>query len=362
MNIRLTSLLEKVLLVFLFIIFIYYGKIFLLPLCFGGILATLFLPFCQFMERNKIPKILAVIACLLTLLLIISGIISVLGWKISGILNDINQMKEKIIEASNNFQQYIFQQFDITVADQLIIIAREQPSYTDILQTTAGSISALLTNLIVIYLYFLFLLYYRGHIKQFLLKLSKENNRAEMENIILNTTKVSQQYLIGISKVIMCLWILYSIGFSLIGVKNAIFFAVLCGFLEIIPYLGNIFGTFITIFIAGIQGGDITLLVSIAVVYIIVQTFQGWVLEPFILGSQVKINPLFTIIVLILGKLLWGIPGIILAIPLTAMFKIVCDHVESLKPYGFLIGEIETINKKKSFLLKNSKYLGSKTN
>jgi predicted PurR-regulated permease PerM len=58
------------------------------------------------------------------------------------------------------------------------------------------------------------------------------------------------------------------------------------------------------------------------------------------LGPQVKINPLFTIIVLILGQLLWGIPGVILAIPLTAMFKIVCDHVESLKPYGFLIGEI----------------------
>jgi predicted PurR-regulated permease PerM len=59
------------------------------------------------------------------------------------------------------------------------------------------------------------------------------------------------------------------------------------------------------------------------------------------LGPQVKINPLFTIIALVLGELLWGIPGIILAIPLTAMLKIICDHIEPLKPYGFLIGEIE---------------------
>jgi len=50
---------------------------------------------------------------------------------------------------------------------------------------------------------------------------------------------------------------------------------------------------------------------------------------------------LFTIIVLVLGELLWGIPGIILAIPMTAIIKIVCDHIESLKPYGFLIGETE---------------------
>jgi predicted PurR-regulated permease PerM len=70
---------------------------------------------------------------------------------------------------------------------------------------------------------------------------------------------------------------------------------------------------------------------------------HGWVLEPLILGHQVKINPLFTIIALIIGDLLWGIPGIILAIPLTAIFKIICDHIEPLKPYGFLIGEIKIV-------------------
>jgi predicted PurR-regulated permease PerM len=75
-------------------------------------------------------------------------------------------------------------------------------------------------------------------------------------------------------------------------------------------------------------------------------------LEPLILGPQVKINPLFTIIVLILGQLVWGISGIILAIPLTAMFKIVCDHVESLKPYGFLIGELEGPKKSPNFFRK----------
>jgi predicted PurR-regulated permease PerM len=60
-----------------------------------------------------------------------------------------------------------------------------------------------------------------------------------------------------------------------------------------------------------------------------------------IVGSQVKLNSLFTIIALVLGEILWGLPGIFLAIPLMAMFKIVCDHVEPLKSYGFLIGAIE---------------------
>jgi predicted PurR-regulated permease PerM len=56
-------------------------------------------------------------------------------------------------------------------------------------------------------------------------------------------------------------------------------------------------------------------------------------------GAEVNINPLFTIIAIVLGETVWGIPGMILAIPLLGIFKIICDNVESLKPYGFLIGE-----------------------
>jgi len=55
---------------------------------------------------------------------------------------------------------------------------------------------------------------------------------------------------------------------------------------------------------------------------------------------------------MVLGELVWGVAGIFLAIPLIAMFKIVCDHIESLKPYGFLIGEIETPKKAPGFIAK----------
>ena len=57
---------------------------------------------------------------------------------------------------------------------------------------------------------------------------------------------------------------------------------------------------------------------------------------------------------MVIGELVWGIPGIFIAIPLIAMFKIVFDHVESLKPYGYLIGEVETI-KSEPVLIKKIK-------
>lgn len=333
------------LLVFLVIAALYFGKVFFMPLCFGGIFATLFLPMCQWLERKKLPKVLAVITCLLTILLVVGSVLSVLGMKVASLIKDVELLKLRAIASADRFQNYIFNHFGLSVADQLLLLKQEQPSYSNLMQSMAGSISGLLANLVLIYIYFIFLLYYRGHIKHFLLKLSPENQRPEMENIIKNTTKVSQQYLIGLAKMIFLLWVMYGIGFSIIGVKNAIFFAILCGILEVVPYLGNIFGTLITLFVASLQGADLPLLVQIAIVYSIVQTIQGWLLEPLILGPQVKINPLFTIIVLIIGQLLWGISGIILAIPLTAMFKIICDKVESLKPYGFLIGEIAVSRK-----------------
>jgi predicted PurR-regulated permease PerM len=211
-----------------------------------------------------------------------------------------------------------------------------------ILQAFATSLSSILGSLVLILVYVLFLLYYRSHLKQFILKLSGINQREEMEKVIYIVAHVSQQYLVGLSKMIGCLWVMYAIGFSALGVKNALFFAFLCGILEIVPFIGNITGTSLTILVSAVQGESVPTLIGIAAVYALVQFIQGWILEPIIVGSQVKINPLFTIIALVVGQLLWGVPGIFLAIPLIAMFKIVCDHFESLKPIGFLIGETES--------------------
>ncbi len=117
------------------------------------------------------------------------------------------------------------------------------------------------------------------------------------------------------------------------------FFAVLCGLLEIIPFVGNIIGTVLTALMVLVQGGETAVLAGVLVTYAVIQFFQSYVLEPFVVGSKVNINPLFTILALVAGELVWGIAGMILAIPLLGIFKIICDHTDSLKPYGYLIGE-----------------------
>ncbi len=315
----LSAVIKKILLIFLIILGLYFAKDFLIPLSIGGILATLFLPFCNWMEAKKIPKSIAVIFCLLTLLLSIFILVSLLEYKITELLSDITMLKQKALESFGQIQKYIFKHLDLSIEEQFKILKNEQPSYSNILQIVFDSISYLVSSIILILVYFVFLLYYRNHIKNFILQLTSLSQKAEVENIIHSATLVSQQYLLGLSKMIFLLWIMYGIGFSILGVKNAIFFAVLCGLLEIIPFIGNIIGTLITVLVVALHGADVSLMFGIVITYGIVQTIQGWILEPLILGPQVKINSLFTIIAIVLGELIWGIPGIILAIPLTAI-------------------------------------------
>ncbi|WP_255702301.1 AI-2E family transporter [Flavobacterium sp. SM15] len=352
MTITNTSIIKKILLLILVFTGIYYSKVFLMPLLFAGILATLFLPFCNWMETKKLSKSMSVLLCFLTLTIIVLGIILLLSWKISELINDIALVKQKAIETGINIQDYIFNHLNITVEEQFKILKDEQPSYSSIVQIVVGSLTYIFSNFILVMVYFIFLLYYRIHIKNFILKLAGISQRSEMEKVIYSASNIAQQYLIGLSKMIFYLWIMYGVGFSSIGVKNAVFFAILCGLLEIVPYIGNIFGITITVLVSALHGVSFPILIGIVIIYGTVQFIQGFILEPLLLGPQVKINSLFTVIALVLGGLLWGIAGIILAIPVTAIFKIICDNVETLKPYGFLIGVPNGIIKEKGFIEK----------
>jgi predicted PurR-regulated permease PerM len=335
------SIIKKLTLLFLVVGGLIFAKPFLMPLCIGGILATLFLPFCNWMEQKRLPKGLAVFICFITLLIIITGILLLLGFKVAELLTDVALLKQKAITIVAQIKNYIFNHLGISIAKQTQILKAEQPSVGGIMQTVVSSVSATLANMSLVFIYFLFLLFYRLHLKQFLLKLVKPAQRHATEPIIGSVAKVSQQYMLGMFKMIVCLWLLYGIGFSVLGVKNAIFFAILCGVLEIVPYVGNLTGSVLTLLVAALHDASPSVLGGIVLIYVSIQLFQGWILEPLILGAQVKINALFTIIALVLGQLIWGIAGIVLAIPLTAMFKIICDHVEALQPYGFLIGEVK---------------------
>lgn len=346
MTITASSAIKKLLLLVLFFAGLYFAKDFLMPIVIGALMATLYLPMCRWLEEKKVPRFIAVFLCLLTILLLASGVAALLGWQISGLMEDADKIKQKALQVFTSIQQYIFAHLGIPAKKQMDLLKDQQSNMGNVVSRILASTGYVLTSSLLMLVYFFLLMYYRSHLKEFILKLVAPEQQIETKKILSDATRVSQQYLVGLAKMIVCLWIMYGIGFSIVGVKSALFFAVLCGLLEIVPFIGNITGTSITILVAAAQGGSTPMLLGIAGTYGLVQFIQGWVLEPIIVGPQVKINPLATIVALVLGELIWGIPGIILAIPVTAVLKIIFDHVTPLKPYGFLIGEIEDGNNK----------------
>jgi len=321
-------------------------------LCFGGLLAMLFLPLSRWFESKKIPKGLSILLCIIIFLGLITGIIWLISWQISDLASESTDIENKIQKMISKAKDYIGTHFGISKKQQEKIITEQTEQNGGMLSNLGSSLTGFVVDFILVLVYIFLFMFYRRRIKTFILQLISSQQKKNTETIIHDIEKVSQQYITGLGMMIACLWIMYSIGFSIVGVKYAVLFAIICGLLEIIPFIGNLTGTLLAILMVVIQGGGTGMVLGVVITYVIVQFLQTYLLEPLVVGAEVNINPLFTIIILVLGELIWGIPGMVLAIPLLGIVKIICDHIPSLKPYGYLIG---SDRKKKNILLKRKK-------
>ena len=344
---------------FLFLVFagLYYARAFLIPVAFAGLLSMLFLPISRKLENRGWSRAMAVLVCVLMLVLVIAGIVGLITWQITDLASDVNNMEQSVQQMINKFRQFISTNLGISKEQQDQLLKSQQSSggqAGSILTGFAGSVMGILVDLLLVLVYIFLFMYFRRHLKAFILKLVPQAEKKNAQSIIHDIQQVAQQYLSGLGLMIVGLWIMYSIGFSIVGVKNAFFFAILCGLLEIVPFVGNLTGNALTILMALTQGGGINMVIGILITYAIVQFIQSYILEPLVVGAEVNINPLFTIIIIVVGETVWGIAGMVLAIPLLGIVKIICDHIEPLKPYGFLIGE-ETKKKNKGGLIEKFK-------
>jgi len=330
-------------LTFLIICGLYFAREFLIPLAISALFAMLFVPLCRWFENRGINSAVASILCLLILLVIVATIIALLSWQASGISEDLSQIVSRLLEIMDDIRQFIARNLGISTDKQKQWLeGQAAPQSSGAMGMTGlvlSSIMGIIIDSILVLVYTFLFIYSRSHLKKFILMLVPDSASKETEKIIRDGGKVAQRYISGLGTMIVILWVMYSIGFSIVGVENAIFFAILCGLLEIVPFIGNITGTTLTVLMVISQGGSNGMIIGVIATYLFVQFIQTYILEPLVVGSEVNLNPLFTILVIVLMEIIWGIPGMILAIPMLGIIKIICDHVKSLNPYGFLIGK-----------------------
>lgn len=326
------------------VVFLYFAKPFLVPVCIAGLLAMLFLPLSRRLEKAGLHRGLAsVISCLLVILILIAAG-TALSLEVRNLATDMIRFQEQVTEAIQKLRAFIVSVLGLSLESQEALLtdqgSAEGNGGSSIFIGTLNYASTFIINILIVIIYTFFFLSMRGHLKKFIIMAVGEGSKENTEVIIRDISMVGQHYLRGISLMILSLWLMYGIGFSLIGVKYALFFAILCGLLELVPFIGNFTGTLLTVLMSISWGADNRLIMAILITYGTIQFIQSYFLEPLVVGSGVNLNPLFSIMALVGGEMIWGIPGMILALPLLGMLKIIFDHIESLKPYGFLIGRL----------------------
>lgn len=323
-------------------IILYFGEPVFMPLAIAGVLALVFMPLCKWMERRGVGMVTSSILCGFLFMVIVGAVVLFISYYFKRMAADLTGVVDTISGYNRQIRVYLHDRFGVKGLAKESVMPIPLPSDAGGFSKIATSIMSVtlsvVINLVLIIIYMIMLLCLRGQIKLFILKLVKPEYREETREVISRSALVVQRYLLGLFFVIACLWVMYSIGFSLVGVRNALFFAILCGLLEVVPFVGNITGSTLTSIMALSQGGGMSMVLGVLGTYALIQFIQFYIITPLVMREQVNIHPLFTIVILIAGELVWGIPGMILAIPALGIFKIVCDHVEALHPFGYLLG------------------------
>lgn len=324
-------------------VILYFGRTILIPIAFAALLAMLMAPLCSWLEHKGISRVVAVIACILILLLFILAMLGIVVIQVSNFSENLPELEQKVASVLSGIQNFIQAKFDIAPQKQVEILKNQiqgiSKSATNFFTNILGGTIGVIGSLLLIMVYTFLLLYNHERYEVFFLKFTHHKSKDEAREMFRKIAHVSQRYLQGRVLSILILTVLYAIGLLIIGIKNAVLLSAVAALFTIIPYVGPfIGGLFPTVMALVTEDSFYPALWVIAVLFLI-QTIDNYFIEPYVVGGEVNLSAMATIFILIAGGLLWGISGTILFLPLLGIFKIIFDHVPSLKPYGYLIGD-----------------------
>jgi predicted PurR-regulated permease PerM len=181
-------------------------------------------------------------------------------------------------------------------------------------------------------------LFYQPILLEFIHRLFGKDYHNSVSEIIGQVKTVIQRYLFGLLIEAVLVAILDTAALLIFGIEYALLLGILGALLNMIPYIGGLVAVAMPMMVALVTKTPVYA-IYVMIAYYIIQLIDNNFIVPKIVASKVKINALFSIIVVIAGNALWGIPGMFLSIPVLAIVKLVCDHIEPLKPWGFLLGD-----------------------
>lgn len=336
---------SRLLVLFLIIALAYFLKSLLVPVLFATILAITLFPLCRLLERWKLPRAMASIISVIVATLVVAGLLYFIVNQVIVIGKNGEDLSKNFVNIYDSIQTFFERKFGVEPGE-LTNRLREQGQNAlsnagTYLSAAFSSAGGTLANAVLVPLYIFFFLYYRDFFAEFFILVSRSSSPEKTLSIIREIYNVVQSYLLGMVMVMGIVAILNTIGLLFLGIQYAWFFGTLAALLILIPYLGIAIGSIIPALFALATMDSYWYALGIIIWFQVVQFLEANFITPNIVGGQVSLNPLVAIISLFLGGMIFGLAGLILALPIVASLKIILNQNESTRPFSFLIGEPE---------------------
>lgn len=321
---------------------IYMGNKILMPLSVSFFFALLLLPIVNFLENKlKFHKILSVTSSVIVFVLLIASVFTFLGSEVGSFYKDMPKVERNIDKHINTMKRWVKNELGINYYKQkeyIEEVKQVQEGDQRLIEIDFGSFSQTLLNILLIPIYIFLILIYRHRISRFLKMKVADKHHTKLDKILHEIKTVVRNYIAGLGLQVIIVSILTATGFYFIGLKYFIFLGVLTGLLNLIPYIGIWIASIISLLVALSESNEFGVLLGVVIVISVTQVLDNNILVPKVVGSQVSINALASILVVIIGGTLAGVGGMFIAIPSLAILKIVFDNIPELKPWGHLIG------------------------
>ncbi len=318
------------------------AKMFLYPLALAVLFAYLLYPLANFLEKKRLPRILAILISIILLLTVITFTVLFVYRKLGVFVGDFPTFRVKAISRIDELEKTISSLFGI--ADlQLTDFLRSRVSGmfdlgSNVFNKAFTATTGTLFRLGILPVFIFMFLYYRTKFAWFIMKIVPRDKQLLTLNVLREASKVASRYMGGIFTVVFVLCIINSFGLYLIGIRYAITLGVIAAIFNFIPYFGTIIGYSIPFIFALLTGDSAQPAFKVLLVFLIVQFTENNILTPNIVGNYVKINPFMIILGVIAGGMVWGLPGMFVVIPFLAILRIISEHIPALHPYVYLLG------------------------
>jgi predicted PurR-regulated permease PerM len=326
----------------LILLFMWMAKSLLVPLFFSFLVAILLHPVVRYFEKHRFPRALAAVITLLGFMILLGGLFYFFSHQVVRLSRDLPSLQAKVMDKWEDIQDWISDKYHITNKEQTAYMNK---SAAGILNTAVNSAATTFVGIaetvlltIFFFIFTFFILQYRRLLMHFVVELFDREHNEKVQEIISRIRSLINSYVLGLLIEMLVVASILFISLMIIGVKYALLISIIAGVLNIIPYLGIYTSMAIALIITAATSST-GHVVAVGVVFLVTHFLDANVILPHIVGGKVKMNPFITILVVLIGHLVWGIPGMFLFIPLTAMLRLISEEVPGMKPWAILMGE-----------------------